>query len=125
MCDWAKYNHYNELCSDKLAHYNAWLADHEFGTPYPGFPRQDELNALTGRENKIVVLNAPKPETKEWSEPKTTNHKTGTKLERAIELYKMSSDKSRDTIVSLFMVELDMTKAGATTYFFNCRKKFS
>jgi hypothetical protein len=42
-----------------------------------------------------------------------------TKKQLATEIYTKSVDKSRDTIVQKFMVELSMTKLGASTYFYN------
>lgn len=66
------------------------------------------------------------PETK----PKTDSEgrvkpKKGAKKEMAQDLYKKHKDnKSRKEIIQLFMDEIGMTKAGATTYFHNMKKEF-
>lgn len=45
----------------------------------------------------------------------------GSKLERAVELYKQATDKSRKAIIELFVKELGMTPAGASTYQNKCK----
>ena len=48
----------------------------------------------------------------------------GEKKDRAIELYTTNRDKiTRNEMIALFMKELDMSKAGATTYVYNCKKE--
>lgn len=47
----------------------------------------------------------------------------GTKQERAYVLYKASPTSPRTEMISLFMSRLNMTRAGATTYYYNCQKK--
>lgn len=37
-------------------------------------------------------------------------------------LYAQHKDKSNKEIIEIFMAELDMSKAGATTYLYNCKK---
>lgn len=50
--------------------------------------------------------------------------KKGKKRELALEIYKKNRDKDKKEIIELFQKELDMSKSGATTYFYNMRKKF-
>lgn len=107
------------LYTEKLAHYNAWLMDNKrpFGQPYPGFPKQAQIDVLAG-------LTQPEPVKKTRvmkSAPKVAKTaRVGTKLDQARALYK--PEMAREAVVALFMSELGMTKAGATTYFYNVRK---
>lgn len=50
--------------------------------------------------------------------------KTGTKLDRAFELYQGLTDKSRKNAIKTFTEQLGMTPAGASTYQAICKKKF-
>jgi len=51
--------------------------------------------------------------------------KKGAKQEAAAVIYKENKDTlDRKQIIELFIEELDMSKSGATTYFYNMRKKF-
>lgn len=49
--------------------------------------------------------------------------KKGWKQARAIELYKANPNMDRKDLIQLFITELDMTQAGATTYFYMVTKK--
>lgn len=50
--------------------------------------------------------------------------KKGKKQELAIEIYKENRDKDKEEIMALFQEQLDMSKSGARTYYYNMRKKF-
>lgn len=50
--------------------------------------------------------------------------KKGKKQELAPELYQKHRDEGKDKIIEVFQTELDMSKAGARTYYYNMRKKF-
>lgn len=50
--------------------------------------------------------------------------KKGKKQEMAAELYQQYKEEGKDKIIEVFQEELDMSKAGARTYFYNMRKKF-
>jgi hypothetical protein len=50
--------------------------------------------------------------------------KKGKKQEVAIELYKANVSEGKDKIIQVFQDELDMSKAGARTYYYNMKKKF-
>ena len=53
-----------------------------------------------------------------------TRGRRGDKKNRALALYKKNKDAlSRKEIIALFMEELDMSKAGATTYYYNLIKE--
>jgi len=49
--------------------------------------------------------------------------KKGAKQEMALELYKEYIEEGKPKVIDMFMSELDMSKAGATTYFYNTKKK--
>lgn len=46
----------------------------------------------------------------------------GTKMERAIEIYKNMPGATRQQIIDAFVSQLGMTPAGASTYQYNCKK---
>lgn len=105
----------NDLNTAKLAHYNAWLLDanREFGTTYPGFPV--EMAVTTKRARTIaadVVVEAIAKRARG----------TTTKLDQAKDLFKANGFKGRDFMIALFMTELSMSKAGATTYYYSAQK---
>ncbi len=50
--------------------------------------------------------------------------KKGKKQEMAAVLYQQYKEEGKDKIMEVFQEELDMSKAGARTYFYNMRKKF-
>lgn len=67
-----------------------------------------------------------------WAEPEENikvdgtgkqKRKKGAKQEQALHIYKDNISKGKKDVIELFMSELDMSKAGATTYFYNTRKK--
>ena len=67
-----------------------------------------------------------------WAEPEEVQkvdsngkpkRKKGAKQEEALRIYKENVDAGKAKIIELFMSELDMSKAGATTYFYNTKKK--
>lgn len=68
------------------------------------------------------VVAQPKVEVKA-EQPKVGQ--SGTKLERAKELYKANAEKSRKEIIELFVKELNMTPAGASTYHAQCKSSLS
>jgi SprT protein len=73
--------------------------------------------------NSVVGVQAPTAKKKVETTTVTTSRE-GSKKDRAERLYADFSTKSREFIITLFMSELDMTKAGASTYYANCKKKF-
>jgi hypothetical protein len=105
----------------KLAHYNAWLLDttREAGKPYPGFPEDIERRAA-----KKAAKTVTKVTTKSPKAPVKAKRTRGgeTKLDKAKALFKANSKLSRENMIGLFMEQLQMSKAGATTYIYNCKK---
>ena len=126
-------NEYNDYCTRKLAHYNAWLLDtkREFGKPYPGFPEELKL-AKKGKKvespvigNMAAVLSgtakAPKATAKRAARKGSEGPKAGTKSQLAVEIYKrLAGDKA--AVIQAIQDELKMSLAGATTYFYNAKK---
>lgn len=127
-------NEYNDYCTRKLAHYNKWLLDdkREFGKPYPGFP---EDKAKGKKVESVAVKNmvdtllgtfkapeAPKASKRAGAARKGSDGpKAGTKSQRAVEIYKrLGGDKS--LTIAAIQDELQMSLAGATTYFYNAKK---
>lgn len=106
-----------ELLNEKLSHYNKWLGDSKrpLTQVYPGFPKQKELNVLCG----LTVEEAP---AKAAKKVRTAAPAGSTKLEAARKLFAANKSLSRTDMIALFMTELTMSKAGATTYFYNAQK---
>lgn len=71
-----------------------------------------------------VVVKIPKAAKSVAPKAKRTRTSKGTtKLDLARKIYQVAVDsKSRDEIIQMFMFELGMSKAGATTYFYNVKK---
>ena len=127
-------NEYNDYCSRKLAHYNAWLLDNkrEFGKPYPGFPEDVKL-ARKGKKvespvigNMAAVLSGTSKAVKAAPAKRAARKgsegpKAGTKSQLAVEIYKrLGGDKA--AVIAAIQDELKMSLAGATTYFYNAKK---
>ena len=105
----------------KLAHYNAWLLDtkREFGKPYPGFPEDVAAPAA----KKTVAKVTDKVTKKGKPSVITARKRSGvTKLDQARELFKSNAKLSRENMIGLFMEQLQMSRAGATTYYYNAQK---
>lgn len=49
--------------------------------------------------------------------------KKGAKQEEALRIFTENMDKDKKEIIAMFMSELDMSKSGATTYYYNTKKK--
>jgi hypothetical protein len=112
----------------KLDHYNEWLLNpkRDVGTgPYPGFPEDLALEkgrklTLQAHEEKIAKKKVAA------SKPKALRARSApgqpTKLDRAKALRASNPGASKDTLIGLFMSELSMSKAGATTYYYSSGK---
>lgn len=119
-----------EYANRKLAHYNKWLLDpkRELGTFYPGFPediqRERAVAKLKAEAVAKVVTKAEKPKMVRPAKVKRTRKVSDgpTKLEQAIELYKANTQLSKDSMIALIRERLDMSLAGATTYYYNAKK---
>jgi len=122
-------NAHNDYLQRKLDHYNAWLMDpkRELGSgPYPGFPEDVKLKAgraIMQAEAKAKVeakaAKAAKPKAvKAKRAPKASGP---TKQDRAVEIFReLNGDKA--AVISAIQERLEMSVAGATTYFYNAKK---
>lgn len=94
---------YNER---RIAHYNEWIKENK--GPYPGFP--PDLELAYGIEMLKRDMQAKK---------KAKN--TGSKTAKAVEIYKKHNG-NKALIIEEYQNTLGMTKAGATTYYYNAKK---
>lgn len=89
-----------------------------------------ELFDLANRKAEKYIKNNSWVFAKPDEEPKVDSEgnpkkKKGAKKDMAIELYgKYRNEKSRKEIIQLFIDEIGMSKAGATTYYHNMKKEF-
>ena len=123
-------NEYNDYCTRKLAHYNAWLLDNkrEFGKPYPGFPEDLQLAKKGKKVESPVIANMAETMTKTKAAPAKAKAKKAkragaspTKGDLALQIYKrLNGDKTN--VISELQTGLGMSLAGATTYFYNAKK---
>lgn len=67
-----------------------------------------------------------KPDEEETIDPSTgkAKMKKGKKQELAQELYEKHRGEAKEVIIQVFQDELDMSKSGARTYYYNMRNKF-
>ena len=127
-------NERNEYMSRKLAHYNEWLLDPKRDVsdgPYPGFPEDLAAGIRVKKSSEFGKPAAEKPAKKAAAKPaaKPTAKKRAkrehgdgpTKQELACKIYQRFAGDKHATIEAIQM-ELGMTPAGATTYFYNARK---
>jgi len=84
---------------------------------------------LTAQDNaeKFITENpwhwAEPDEIEKTDESGKPKRKKGAKQEEALRIYKENIEAGKAKIIELFMSELDMSKAGATTYFYNTKRK--
>jgi predicted secreted protein len=97
---------YNER---RIAHYNEWVKENK--GPYPGFPPELEL------QEGIELL---KRDMQRKNKAKKTGS-TGLKTAKAVEIYKKHNG-NKALVIEEYQKTLGMTKAGATTYFYNAKK---
>ncbi len=119
-------NAHNDYLQRKLDHYNTWLLDPKRpvdGKPYPGFPEDVKLKAgvakLQAEAKAKVEAKAAKPKAvKAKRAPKASGP---TKQDRAVEIFReLNGDKA--AVISAIQERLEMSVAGATTYFYNAKK---
>lgn len=115
----------------KLDHYNAWLLDpkRDPSSRYGGFPEDIERERVIADMRRDMTergLLKPKTERK----PKAPKVKAArkprsgpSKIDRATELYLANNNRSKINMIALFQSELEMSLAGATTYYYNVMKK--
>ncbi len=124
-----------EELTDRLRHYNEWLMDNtrDFTSTYPGYPKDIEGKKTTVVVEKPAV--APiKPKKGSKFSMKIQNvgvkvastqvmkrPKSGTKQSKAIEIVQAVGVTQKHDAIAKIMVDLAMSKAGATTYFHNAK----
>jgi hypothetical protein len=94
------------------------IASNEVPFGFMTFPLDDADHMITITTKQKLNMKVPVPVV----EKVVKSSKSGSKREKAIELYNTASDQSKDSIVNLFMIELDMTPAGAQTYYYMAKK---
>ena len=112
----------------KLDHYNTWLLDPKRAVgsgPYPGFP--EDIAMEKGRKLTLAAHQENVAKKKvAASKPKAVRARSApgqpTKLDRAKTLRAENPGASKDTLIGLFMDQLGMSKAGATTYYYSSAK---
>lgn len=78
---------------------------------------EDEGSGYAERTRAVVKRSVAKA----VSTAKQSTKRTNTKSIRAMEIYKQFAG-DRALIIGAFMSELNMSRAGATTYFYNAKK---
>lgn len=114
---------YNDYLSRKLKHYNLWLMDvaRPLDSKYPGFPEDAEWDEKTKTRTapaKKVAAKTPRAKTPRAVVKRSS--KAPTKQQRAnviVETFYATVPK--DELITKLSVELPMTRAGATTYYYN------
>ena len=121
----------NDYLQRKLDHYNAWLLNPKRKVedgPYKGFPEEVELAAKLAKGRAIMEAERAAKPAKPAKVVKTKvaakRHRTGgpTKQERALEIYRDFAGQSKDNVIAKIREQLDMSPAGATTYYYNAKK---
>ena len=116
--------------SRKLAHYNAWLLnpkrDLDAG-PYKGFPEDLKLEKARKALKAEYAVKAEAKEKVAAAKPakaKRAKKVAGgpSKLERALEIYKANLGMAKVNLIDKIKETLDMSPAGATTYYYNAKK---
>jgi len=88
--------------------------------PKPEVPAKTPKAEKPAKEPKAKTPKAEKPA----KEPKAKKEPAGdSKAARAEKMYIESTDKSRKTMISMFIQVLGMSNAGASTYYQNIKKK--
>ena len=126
----------NDELTDRLNHYNDWLMDdkRDFGSTYPGYPGDKgqkptkpvvEKPAVAPIKRKKGVKAVNKIETvgvKMMKTRVTRGPKAGTKQDAANKLVAYLGTDDKNGVIQQIMQKLDMSKAGATTYFHNAKR---
>ncbi len=91
------------------------------------FDMQEMLELATELANKFIRENpwhwATADEPKSYDSNGNVRKKKGAKQINALRIYNENIGADKQTIIKLFMSELDMSKSGATTYFYNVKKR--
>jgi len=107
----------------KLDHYNAWLMDpnRDLRTsgPYPGFPEEVVKSEKKRTERRSAIPTHLVIPTKKVKRVRVAKGQP-TKQEQALRLVELNPKK--EEAIYAIMTQLNMSKAGATTYFYNAKK---
>lgn len=126
-------SHDNDFMQRKLDHYNAWLLNPKRKVedgPYQGFPEEVDRAAKLAKGRAIMEAErAAKPVkpakvVKTKVAAKRPRAEGPTKQERAVEIYRDFMGQSKDNVVAKIREQLDMSLAGATTYYYNAKKLY-
>lgn len=121
----------NDFMQRKLDHYNAWLLNPKRKVedgPYKGFPEELDRAAKLAKGRAIMEAERAAKPAKPAKVVKTKvaakRPRAGgpTKQERAIEIYRDFAGQSKDNVIAKIREQLDMSLAGATTYYYNAKK---
>ena len=121
----------NDFMQRKLDHYNAWLLNPKRKVedgPYQGFPEEVDRAAKLAKGRAIMEAERAAKPAKPAKVVKTKvaakRPRTGgpTKQERALEIYRDFAGQSKDNVIAIIREKLDMSPAGATTYYYNAKK---
>jgi hypothetical protein len=118
--------HQEEL-TDRLKHYNDWLMDNSrpCDSTYPGYPADKKkksavkvapINNVKGKTMKIQAVGVKVTGVKLMKRAKE-----GTKQFKAYEIVQKLGTVDKSVAIQAIMGELNMSKAGATTYFHNAK----
>jgi len=104
----------------KLKHYNQWLTDEsrEMGTVYPGFPGDTPVRTVVEKVKEMKAERAVR---------KTTAAKPAkaeSKKVAAIRIFEQEKG-DRVKVIARLKDEVNMTQAGAQSYFYSIKKLFS
>ena len=136
-------SHDNAYLQRKLDHYNAWLLNPKRKVedgPYQGFPEEVDRAAKLAKGRAIMeaeraakpakVVKTPQVPALKGMTPlgvkaaKRPRAGGPTKQERAVEIYRDFMGQSKDNVVAKIREQLDMSLAGATTYYYNAKKLY-
>jgi hypothetical protein len=126
----------NDELTDRLNHYNDWLMDdkRDSGSTYPGYPGdKGKKPTATVVEKPVVapikrkkgvkaVMNIETVGVKMMKTRVTRGPKAGTKQDAANKLVAYLGTADKAGVIEQIMQKLDMSKAGATTYFHNAKR---
>lgn len=104
-----------------LDHYNAWLMDRKrnFTDTYPGFP--EELKpAASEKRKKTKKVSSIAMSMKKKIVRERSKRGEPTKQERAVQIVELNPKK--EEAINAIQTQLNMSKAGATTYYYNSVK---
>lgn len=81
----------------------------------------EHATQFTAENEYVFAVKEVEPKLDNQGKPK---RKKGAKKDEAERLWKENKGISKKDFMDLLMKELDMTRAGSQTYFYNCKKKF-